>query len=342
MNKPLSKEYLLNRGYCCNNKCFNCPYTKNNMKNNYIIGAGPAGLIAAYYMKDYKVIDKSPLGQLRAPFIPGPRLLQATPNMETLIKELFPDWWINIQTAKVGYLENEVTTDIPSKGFKSKYVEKTRGTSAIEGSHLSEGKNEIDHIELGAMSQESYAKVFNRLLEIIKERGQLIEKHIENIDIGNKTITFAGDGNDVGLTTFYDKIVSTINLNILSKLAPEMDIDLTELTTKGKSFYKTDYGSSESMSKPAYKHSYVYSADTEWTRKTYFDSYIVYESVEPIASKTIEGNNVEMKFENLPIQIVKSKNIDSVNGIKMLGRFAQWNHKIKANEALDRVISWIS
>ena len=49
-----------------------------------------------------------------------------------------------------------------------------------------------------------------------------------------------------------------------------------------------------------------------------------------------------MKFENLPIQIVKSKNVDSVNGIKMLGRFAQWNHKIKANEALDRVISWIS
>jgi len=309
------------------------------MKNNYIIGAGPAGLIAAYYMKDYKVIDKSPLGQLRAPFIPGPRLLQATPNMTALIKEIFPDWWLNIQTAKVGYSENGKATDIPPKGFKNKYVEKTRGTSAVEGSHLSEGKNEIEHIELGAMSQESYAKVFNRLLEIIKDRGQLIEKHIENIDIDNKTITFAGEGEDIGLTNFYDKIVSTINLNILSKLAPEMDIDLTELTTKGKCFYKTDYSGYHGT---RYAHSYVYSADTEWTRKTYFDNYIVYESVEPIGSETIEGNKVEMKFENLPIQIVKSKNIDSVNGIKMLGRFAQWNHKIKANEALDRVISWIS
>ena len=26
--KPLSKEYLLKRGYCCNNGCKNCPYNK--------------------------------------------------------------------------------------------------------------------------------------------------------------------------------------------------------------------------------------------------------------------------------------------------------------------------
>ena len=27
--KPLSREFLLNRGYCCKNGCLNCPY---NMK----------------------------------------------------------------------------------------------------------------------------------------------------------------------------------------------------------------------------------------------------------------------------------------------------------------------
>jgi hypothetical protein len=25
-NKPLSREFLLNRGYCCCNGCLNCPY----------------------------------------------------------------------------------------------------------------------------------------------------------------------------------------------------------------------------------------------------------------------------------------------------------------------------
>ena len=307
------------------------------MKNNYIIGAGPAGLIAAYYMKDYKVIDKSPLGQLKAPFIPGPRLLQNTTNMSELIDEIFGGD-TRVEIAKIGYMENGFPEDKPYEGFKTKYVEKTRGTKSIESSHLSEGKNEIEHIEIGMLTEESYAAVFNRLLEIIKSRGQLIEKHIENIDINNKTITFAGEGEDIGLTVFYDKVISTINLNILSKLAPDMDIDLSEFKTKTKCFYKTSYDWMVDLQ----GYNYIYSADSEWTRKTYFDSYIVYESVEPIDSKVIEDNIVQMKFENMPIQIVESKNIDSINEIKMLGRFAQWNHKVKANEVLDRVKLWIS
>lgn len=30
--KPLSKEFLLKRGYCCSNGCKNCPYRETNMK----------------------------------------------------------------------------------------------------------------------------------------------------------------------------------------------------------------------------------------------------------------------------------------------------------------------
>ena len=26
-NKPLSREFLLSRGWCCKNGCVNCPYT---------------------------------------------------------------------------------------------------------------------------------------------------------------------------------------------------------------------------------------------------------------------------------------------------------------------------
>ena len=32
-NKPLSREFLLNRGYCCNNGCLNCPYKTKPMSN---------------------------------------------------------------------------------------------------------------------------------------------------------------------------------------------------------------------------------------------------------------------------------------------------------------------
>jgi hypothetical protein len=35
-NKPLSREFLLNRGFCCNNGCINCPYKqKPNMQNQF-------------------------------------------------------------------------------------------------------------------------------------------------------------------------------------------------------------------------------------------------------------------------------------------------------------------
>jgi hypothetical protein len=33
--KPLSKEFLLNRGFCCNNGCLNCPYKTKPMTNQF-------------------------------------------------------------------------------------------------------------------------------------------------------------------------------------------------------------------------------------------------------------------------------------------------------------------
>ena len=35
--EPLSREYLLNRGHCCDNGCRNCPYKqkKNKMKKKH-------------------------------------------------------------------------------------------------------------------------------------------------------------------------------------------------------------------------------------------------------------------------------------------------------------------
>ena len=51
--KPLSREFLLQRGHCCDNNCLNCPYKEKNMKTekqdkdsmmNYIIGVIGMGI----------------------------------------------------------------------------------------------------------------------------------------------------------------------------------------------------------------------------------------------------------------------------------------------------------
>lgn len=35
-NKPLSREFLLKRGYCCKNGCVNCPYKSTIMPNQFV------------------------------------------------------------------------------------------------------------------------------------------------------------------------------------------------------------------------------------------------------------------------------------------------------------------
>ena len=113
-----------------------------------------------------------------------------------------------------------------------------------------------------------------------------------------------------------------------------------DLTTLPKCFYQTEYQKDSWENHPSLFFDYVYSADTDWTRQTFFRDYIVYESVEPIKGDTIEGNKIINKFENLPIQIKESLRIGTIDGIEMLGRFAEWDHQVKANEVLDKVIYW--
>lgn len=37
MSKPLTKEFLISRGYCCGNQCENCPYIPKYKKGNAVV-----------------------------------------------------------------------------------------------------------------------------------------------------------------------------------------------------------------------------------------------------------------------------------------------------------------
>jgi len=309
---------------------------------NLILGAGPAGLIAAYHNPEYKIVDSKPLGQLNLPFIPGPRLLQATDSMKWLVKSVCNDYELKIENCVIGYNERLGVYDSPNANFKKQYSMKTRGHEG-EGSHLSEGKTEIQHIEFGDFGEDSYKEFFQKLLHAVESRGQMVRGTVEKIDTIQKKIVISSNEYS------YENIISTLNLKLLSKLSPVIANEIKkyklDLSTLSKCFYKCDYGftvaDAMDSKHPSLTYDYIYSIDTDWTRCTYFKDYIVYESVKPIDAESIDGNKIDMKFENLPIQIKYSEDIDEMCGIKMLGRFAQWNHKVKANEVLDRVEKWI-
>ena len=91
------------------------------MKQKYILGAGPAGLIAAYYNEDYKIVDEKPLGQLNTQFIPGPRLLQSNSRMKWFAKEVMNDLELKIEHCIIGYSDKDGVYDAPNDNFKKQY-----------------------------------------------------------------------------------------------------------------------------------------------------------------------------------------------------------------------------
>jgi hypothetical protein len=226
---------------------------------------------------------------------------------------------------------------VPPKGFKNRYTKITRGKSDSESSYLSEGKNEIEHLEINGMGENSYKFLFKTLLKIIEDRGQLKRQKVTQLNPAGWI--HASEGAGPPMCYQYDTIINTLSLKLLTKDYYGMggiwkgdELKDLDLTTLPKCFYQTNKGERSMFD-------YVYGYEDGWTRKTYFDEYMVYESVERLKDIPYPVIN---QFENLPIQIKNSLDLDKFENTYMLGRFAQWNHKVKANEVIDRVLKWIN
>jgi hypothetical protein len=291
---------------------------------NYIIGGGPAGLVFAFLNMDFKVIDKNPFGQLKSKYQLGPRLIQTGLNTEILIKNLLQKP-VEVATAFVGYEYEDGRVDpFLTDEFRRKYSFLTRGTYDYESTFLSAGQNQIEHYVF-LNSKNSYLYLFEMIYDILKSRNQIIENKIESINTETKMISM-----DDYKQFSYDNLVSTVSLKILKKLLKNSsELDNIDLSTKNKNFYVTN-APFDGI------YSYIYSIMGDYTRRTHIDDYVVYESEQPRQQEAIYNHQVVYKMENLPIQIVKSANIETVSDIHMLGRYAQWSHKVKLEEVIEQ------
>lgn len=322
------------------------------MRNeNYILGGGPAGLIAAFYNPDYKIIDKNPMGQLNLPFVPGPRILKVDEYSKRFIERLHIPYFI--KTIHVGYSHDGINVvDEADKTFKQNYSQITRGTTKIEDSFLSSGENQIE-VFASDNGDDLYYKVFAILTDQLKDR--IIAANVSDINTKERLI-------GLDRTEFlYDNVISTLNINILTKLLGLQDLGLVALK---KHFVQCSYNNPHDI-ELAKKYHYVYSTDGQesttfkpYTRKTYFKDYIVYEMLKPFEQNApdpqhrfmpdyidlshIQGNKVLKVLNNIPIQINNSIDFRNIQGIELVGRFAQWNHSIKANEIIARYERQIS
>ena len=299
------------------------------MKEGLIVGAGTAGIITSLFTGN-RMIDSNPLGELSLPFSPGIRIfkwdVEVVQFISFFLAKMYPEFSIKRETLKVGYKTKDGIVDYLTEEFKRDYSMITRGKSEYERSFLSSGQNVIPYISINDLGYEgSYVFFFKSALEYLKSNDRLIEDKVDAIEFGSRNV-ICGEKRYT-----YTTLYSTIKRPILDKL---MNKDSGEdFSTTKKSFYKTSKIATNKMG----DYAYIYSIVDEWTRKTMFENYYVYETTKPIKCKFFEKENeITNRFEDIPLQIQKSLSKRTYFGIELIGRYAEWNHSIKANEVIKR------
>lgn len=312
--------------------------------DHYILGGGVAGLILGWYT-GYKIIDTNPLGQLGLRFIPGVRVIKDDQYSRHFCEDVLGVGFAPLlkrQLIKVGYEDTTGEYVNLSEDFKRMYSMKTRGKYEYETSFLSSGENEFYALTLdddGAVMDPNdfYVYIFKRLFDVMKNRNKIISAKAERIDIAKKHITLS---NKTKLK--YWSLYSTIRLDQLLKICGMHPVSLglheEQFEIIPKHFYQTlKYNVNDENGR---KYNYVYSLKKDYTRKTYFKDYIVYETTHelPFGVNEIDGNVIIDRYENVPLQIKNSRNpiVDKFHNIKLVGRFGQWHHSIKSNEIIKK------
>ena len=295
------------------------------MSKTVIIGAGLAGIMAAYFksnageLDNVIVLDKNPLGQLQGEFILGPRVLKLDFKLKMFLDAINMPY--DIVDNVVGYLDEHLFETTLNDEFKKKYSLITRGTEVVEKSFLSSGEDvfKVADNNNGTLYYDIVKYMYDKIKHLI------IHENLFIIDTKNKIVNNKYK---------YDEVISTIHLKqLLYLLNCEHAYDIK---IANKNFVIAEY---DSLFDIAYKekYAYMYSINKLFSRKTYQKKYICYETNEPFYGKEIDSNRVIKTFNNLPVQICKSLNLEEIRGIKLLGRYAQINHSIKINELLNKL-----
>lgn len=294
---------------------------------NIVLGCGIAGCLIGFYKKNFKVIGKIQKNIFTNNFPLGPQLLYDTKEIRDLLYDLNLNVYNDI--VHVGYYNGKEYKDIINDNFKQKYSLITRNKKEYESSFLSDGRNSYSVLRI-SNNKEDFKFLLQSLYKVLKKRNQIIDDWINNIDIIHKTISLKEKS-----CINYNQIFNTIPLNVFLKLS-NIEFKCFDFKLNYKHFYKCTYNN-DLDKELKYKYDYIYSINNLYTRKTYYENFIIYETVDKIYENTIDSNSIVDKKENLKIQIINNVNFKSINDIIMIGRYAQWNHKIRLNEIIKKI-----
>ncbi len=331
------------------------------MMENFIVGGGLAGLIYAYYNKDFKILTDRIGGQSTTGFELGPRLIQKHEMTTKLLADLGFKNFIKYHdynmmrhakpmienVAGIGYYEQGNISDNASDDFRLKYYIKSRcltgDTIEVPETVMSENKISIDYYEI------THAKLAGLLAEKLKKEQRIFLGKVQQVHIDDKLINFTPNDGDTK-TLGFNKIVNTAPFpfffkmcNPLAELNDGFEFEPKYFIVADKHDFWQYMGRTD--------HDYVYFADDDipWHRITMGKTECIIECTgEEQYSKFAEKyKKYDWHCEHLKVGQIKqsydSLNITTENGtgpqhVRMLGRYAQWNHEIKTQQVVESAV----
>lgn len=294
---------------------------------NYVIGGGISGLIFAFYNRDYRVIT-SDVGGLMKNNLMGPRLLQVNEWNKRLLDDLNME--ANIKTARIGYFYGGKLHDTCSEDMRVMYYMKSRKVSKQEvpESVMSEGKNTIEYYDID----------FNELITKLTKHTTLILGTVKRITRSHILLF------DTHQKLKYNHIVSTIPAPTFyliyynnSKEHRENSDKKSQLKFLNKLFIMVDI---KYVKDQLGDFDYVYFPESKYpyhriTRVSDTEAVVEFTGIDEkpklfpeIAKKYIE------------IGQIQSGSVETFENIMFLGRYAEWNHKIKIQDVVKKSIEF--
>ena len=295
---------------------------------NIILGGGIAGLIWAYYNKDYCIVTDQVGGQMMSYFDLGPRYLHVK-------SKIIPAFLSNLgvplkkNTIKVGYFDDSGWVENPDLDFRQKYYMKSRGVNTLEGFDPTVLNTNIQKFEVWDVDfKDLIFKIFDKI------SNRIYMGKLSNIDLKERLIS-----TDTSMVLRYDKLVSTIPLNLFSYLSK---INLNLLS------YDMSYCLLASDFFDIKEFDYVYDARTStiFHRLTKCKQGIV---CDVLGSKINDFVNSVKVFKE--IKTVKNNQIISLENdfelkdhpeIKFLGRYGAWNRRWKTELIIEEAFGTIN
>ena len=326
-----------------------------------ILGGGMAGLIWGACHPDSLIIERGPIGGMVHNNL-GPMMIKHTLQSEEFVRSLGMD--VRLKEIMVGYTYgDDFPFGIPPEGFKEQYVSHSRKIPISEVSNSG-------HKSMMNSSQNSFLTIeinMQKFIDAMVERildtgGHILKGTVSNIRTQSSCLFYGNPGGFENKVT-YDSLVSTLPMYVLKKLVYN---GYDEISNKcfprwneiddyvmHKVFVSIKGPDASYFREKCRGIDFIYSVPKDdsfveqfLTRIIPYGKYPVLEFTVPRGEKdylmflgTLED---KLNFSKIEHSISELKNsmirrnvgIKECRGIKMVGRYAQWDHGIRLHNVI--------